>query len=320
MSLNTKTITGSSQKDQTTGAPSSGTGPENAAGSTRTGRLTAARRALRRRSRRAGFLLDVLGLTIVGVVLLVVIFGPLLAPDVTTSHILESREGPGGSHWLGTDDQGRDVLWRIIVGARTTVLAAVAIVALYSVIGIVIATVAVTAPRWIGDIIMRLVDVMQAFPSLIFALLIAALMGPSLTSAIVALGATGWVVTARLLAGIMRETYQEPYIEAARVLGVSGPRILVRHVLPNALPTLWVKWAGDLGTTIILIGSMSFIGAGAQPPSAEWGAMVIAAKGYVATGWWASLFPGLAIAVTSMGVALVGDLVYDRTFRRAKGH
>lgn len=311
---------GSSRTDLPTGTPAPESVQETAVGDAHTGRFVVARRALRRRSRRSGFLLDVLGLTIVGVVVLVVAFGPLLAPDVNTSHILESREGPGAGHWLGTDDQGRDVLWRIIVGARTTVLAAVAIVALYSVIGIVIATVAVTAPRWIGDIIMRFVDVMQAFPSLIFALLIAALMGPSLTSAIVALGATGWVITARLLAGIMRETYQEPYIEAARVLGVSGPRILIRHVLPNALPTLWVKWAGDLGTTIILIGSMSFIGAGAQPPSAEWGAMVIAAKGYVATGWWASLFPGLAIAITSMGFALVGDLVHDRALRRAKGH
>jgi len=95
---------------------------------------------------------------------------------------------------------------------------------------------------------------------------------------------------------------------------------MMRHVLPNALPALWVKWAGDMGVTILLIGSMSFIGAGAQPPSAEWGAMVVAARSYMGTAWWAAFFPGLAIAVTSMGFALLGDAFHHRTLQRMRGH
>jgi len=282
--------------------------------------FAAARRGWRTRHRTAGSVLDVVGFAIVGVVVLTALVGPLIAPDVYASHIQNARLAPSAAHLMGTDDQGRDVFWRIVVGSRTTLSAAVITVILYSVIGVLIATVAVLAPRWIGDMVMRVVDVMQAFPSLIFALLIAALMGPSLQSSIVALAATGWVVTARLLAGIMRETLTEPYVEAARTLGVSTWALLLRHVFPNALPTLWVKWAGDLGITILLIGSMSFIGAGAQPPSAEWGAMVIAAKGYVTSAWWGALFPGLAIACTSMGFALVGDAIHHRLSHRVKGH
>jgi peptide/nickel transport system permease protein len=277
------------------------------------------RRSWRNGHRRSGALLDLIGVVIVTCAILAVAVGPLIAPDVMGSHIADARLAPSAEHWFGTDDQGRDVFWRVVVGARTTLLAAAVVVVLYSTIGVLVATVAVLAPRWVGDVVMRAVDVMQAFPSLILALLVAALMGPSLTSSIVALGATGWVITARLLAGIMRETLHEPYVEAARTLGVSTPMLMVRHVLPNALPALWVKWAGDFGVTILLIGSMSFIGAGAQPPSAEWGAMVIAAKGSVTTQWWSALFPGLAIALTSMGFALLGDAIHHRTARRTRG-
>jgi peptide/nickel transport system permease protein len=282
--------------------------------------VTAARRSWRVRHPRPGRFLDGLGVAIVAVALAVALIGPLIAPDVMQSHIQDARLPPSAEHWFGTDDQGRDVFWRVIVGARTTLFAALIIVTVYSLIGIAIAMAAVLSPRWLGELVLRGVDVMQAFPSLIFALLIAALLGPSLGSSIIALALTGWVITARLLAGILRETLNEPYVEAARTLGVGTTAIMRRHVLPNALPALWVKWAGDTGTTILLIGAMSFIGAGAQPPSAEWGAMVLAAKGYVTQAWWAAFFPGLAIAVVSMGFALLGDAFHHRTLQRMKGH
>jgi peptide/nickel transport system permease protein len=253
--------------------------------------------------------LDYLGVVIVTVVVLAAVIGPLVAPDVNQSNILASLEPPSAAHWLGTDEQGRDVLWRIVVGTRTTVGAAAGVVAGYSLLGVIVATVAVVTPRWAGDLVMRGADVVLAFPSLIFALLVAALFGSSVETAMFALIATGWALTARLLAGIMREKLQEPFVEGARTLGASKTRLMLRHVLPNSLPALRVKWAGDLGVTILLIGGLSFVGAGAQPPSAEWGAMVIAAQSEMQSGWWAALFPGLAIAITSMGFALFGDLL-----------
>jgi peptide/nickel transport system permease protein len=240
---------------------------------------------------------------------LAAVIGPLVAPDVYQSNILASLEPPSAAHWLGTDEQGRDVLWRIIVGTRTTLGAAAVVVAGYSLLGVIVATIAVITPRSAGDLVMRGADVVLAFPSLIFALLVAALFGSSVETAMIALIATGWALTARLLAGIMREKLQEPFVEGARTLGASKTRLMLRHVVPNSLPALRVKWAGDLGVTILLIGGLSFVGAGAQPPSAEWGAMVIAAQSEMQTGWWAALFPGLAIAITSMGFALFGDLL-----------
>lgn len=283
------------------------------------GAVRAWRRRLRTRHRGTGRALDILGFVIVAVALLAAAFGPLIAPDVMTSHILDAKLAPSAEHWFGTDDQGRDVFWRIVVGAQTTIIAALITVCIFSAVGVVIATVAVITPKWVGDIIMRLVDVNQAFPTLIFALLVASLLGPSLSSSVIALGVTGWVITARLLAGILRETMNEPYVEAARTLGVGLPALLARHVLPNALPTLWVKWAGDVGITILLIGSMSFIGAGAQPPSAEWGAMVLSAKSYVTSAWWGAFFPGMAIAITAMGFSLVGDAIHTRLLSVHKG-
>jgi peptide/nickel transport system permease protein len=195
----------------------------------------------------------------------------------------------------------------VIVGSRATLLSAIVVVTGYSCIGITVAALSVITPRWLGDAIMRSVDVMQAFPSLILALGVSAILGSSLESATLALIITGWTITARLLAGIMRETMTLSFVEGARTLGVSLPRLMLRHVLPNALPALKVKWAGDVGITILLIGGLSFIGAGAQPPSPEWGAMVTAARTQMSTAWWSALFPGLAIALSSVGFALVGD-------------
>jgi peptide/nickel transport system permease protein len=111
----------------------------------------------------------------------------------------------------------------------------------------------------------------------------------------------------------MRETMSLPFVEGARTLGVSNQRMMVRHVLPNSLPALWVKWAGDIGNTVLVIGGLSFIGAGAQPPSAEWGAMVAGAKGFVSTAWWVALFPGLAIALTTAAFGLLGDMFHVRS-------
>ncbi|HEY9290070.1 MAG TPA: ABC transporter permease [Microlunatus sp.] len=270
------------------------------------------RRPHRRRRSRP---LDVVTLVMVAAILLTATVGPLFAPDVYRSSVADSLQPPSAAHWFGTDQQGRDVFWRVVVGARYSLAASVIIVAGYSLLGLVIASFTVIGPRWLNELVTRFIDLGLAFPSLVFALGIAAALGPSLPTACLALIVTGWPMTARLLQGIMKEVTAMPYIEGARVLGVSRFRLIRRHVLPNALPTLWVKWAGDVGNTVLVLGGLSFIGAGAQPPSAEWGATVSMAQPIVSTAWWAALFPGLAIALTTAAFGLLGDMLHLRLNR-----
>jgi peptide/nickel transport system permease protein len=253
---------------------------------------------------------------VVLVVLACAIFGPLIAPSsITTSNIRDALRAPNLHHWFGTDDQGRDVFWRVVAGARESVLSSILIVAVYSVIGTVIAAIAAVGGRAVDEILMRITDAAMAIPTLIFALGFAAALGPSLKSAIIALSVTGWPVTARLLRSIIQETSTMPYVEGARVLGVSRFDLLRRHILPNSLDVLIVKWAADIGSTILVISALSFVGVGSQPPSPEWGAMVTEGQGYIATAWWATLWPGIAIAVATMAFALLGDVVQTRLSR-----
>lgn len=241
------------------------------------------------------------------------LIGPLIAPaSIYESNIMSSLEKPGAAHWLGTDDQGRDVFWRVIAGSRESLLSAMLIVAGYSSIGVLVATVAAVGGRWVDEALMRLTDTVLALPGMLVALGFAAALGPSLRSAIIAMILVGWPATARLLRGIMRETMAMPYVDSARVLGVSKFRLMVHHVLPNSLDVLIVKWAADIGFTILVLGGLSFIGVGAQPPSAEWGAMVAQAKAYITTAWWAALFPGLAIALTAAAFGLFGEILQVR--------
>jgi peptide/nickel transport system permease protein len=246
----------------------------------------------------------------VAVILVLAVFGPIIAPgSITTSHIGNALAAPSAQHWFGTDDQGRDVFWRVVAGTRESVLSSLLIVAVYSAIGTLIAAVAAVGPRFIDETLMRFTDAAMAIPTVIFALGFAAALGPGLKSAIIALSITGWPVTARLLRGVIRETMTMPYVESARVLGVGRIALLRRHILPNSLDVLIVKWAADIGSTVLVISSLSFIGVGPQPPSPEWGAMVSEGQGYIATAWWATLWPGIAIAVTTMAFALFGDAV-----------
>jgi len=261
-------------------------------------------------------LLNRVVITVVVLILLCAIFGPIVAPrSITTSNIGDALRAPSLHHWFGTDDQGRDVFWRVVAGARESVLSALVIVAAYSVIGTAIAAIASVGGRAIDEALMRLTDAAMSIPTLIFGIGFAAALGPSLKSAIIALSVTGWPVTARLLRSVIRETSSMPYVEGARVLGVSRFDLLRRHVLPNSLDVLIVKWAADIGSTVLVISSLSFVGVGSQPPSPEWGAMVTEGQGYIASAWWAALLPGLAIAITTVAFALFGDMIQARLSR-----
>jgi peptide/nickel transport system permease protein len=263
------------------------------------------------RRRRAWPIFDVLVVASVILLAVLAVAAPMLAPDSAyNSDILNALQPPSGAHWCGTDGQGRDVLWRVVIGARVSLLSALVIVSLYSLIGTLVAIVAAAGPRWLDELLMRVTDIGLALPGMVIALGFASAMGPSLRSAIVAMSITGWPITARLLRSILRQTMETSFVTSARVLGVSINRLMFRHVLPNSLDVLVVKWAGDLSTTILLLGGLSFIGVGAQPPSPEWGAMVADARGYVSTAWWVAAAPGLAIALTSVAFGLLGEVLH----------
>ena len=258
--------------------------------------------------------LDRIVVAVAVIAVFLAVFGPLIAPggQTTTSNIADALQAPGAHHWLGTDDQGRDILWRIIAGARDSLLSAIAIVAGYSVIGAAIAAAAAFGGKLLDEILMRVTDAVMAIPTIIFALGFAAALGPGLKSAIIALTITAWPVTARMLRGEIRQTLAMPYVAGARVLGMSRGRLLLRHILPNSLDALIVKWGADIGSTVLVISSLSFIGVGPQPPSPEWGAMVSEGANYIMTAWWMAAFPGIAIAIIAVTFALLADIVQER--------
>lgn len=280
--------------------------------------------AITRVPRRRGLSFSPFEIAVVGLVCLLLaaaIFGPFFTPDsIYTSDIANSLLPPSAEHWFGTDDQGRDVFWRLIAGARTTLLSAFLVVTLYSLIGVTIATVAAAGPRWLDETLMRLTDIGLALPGMVVALGFAAAMGPSLRSAIIAMAITGWPITARLLRGIMRQTMESPFVAGAQVLGVSRWRLMTKHVLPNSLDVLIVKWAGDIGNTVLVLASLSFIGVGAQPPSPEWGATIAGARGYVSTAWWTVVMPGAAVAITSIAFGLLGEIIQVRRDPSLRGN
>jgi peptide/nickel transport system permease protein len=251
--------------------------------------------------------------TVAGLIVITAVIGPLLAPsDINTSDIARAFLPPSPEHWMGTDQQGRDVFWRVVVGTRTSVGSSVIVVIGFSVIGVLVAVLATIGGKLVDGILMRGVDGVLALPPIVFALALAAVLGYGLTSSIIALILTGWAVTARVLRGVMRENMQSAYAKGAWILGVPRWRLMFRHVLPNSLDVLIVMWAAELGFTILSLSSLSFIGVGAQPPSPEWGAMVNDAAGYMSRAWWAGLFPGLAIAITVTCFGLIGDILQVR--------
>ncbi len=273
--------------------------------------LVMPRTSLRRKSRFSAYEMTIF--SVVAILFLLALIGPLLAPDsIYTSNMIETLMPPSASHWLGTDDQGRDIFWRLIAGAQLSLLSTVLVVALYSVIGMIVATLATVGPRWVDELLMRITDIGQSLPGLVVALGIATVLGPSLQSGIIALAVTGWPMTARILRTTMRQTMEQPFVESARILGVSRTRLMLKHVLPNSLDVLIVKWAGDISFTMLILAGLSFIGVGAQPPSPEWGAMISGARGYMSIAWWSVAAPGAAIVINAVAFALLADIMQVR--------
>jgi peptide/nickel transport system permease protein len=244
--------------------------------------------------------------------MLVAVFGPLLAPyDPSLQHLGIRLAPPSGAHWFGTDSLGRDLFSRVLYGSRLSISAGVAVVLVAMVVG----TLAGTTAGFFGgvwdDVVMRLTDMFLAFPSLILAMAIAAILHPSLTNALIAVTVTWWPAYARLIRGQTLAVKSNQYVEAARALGSGTGRLIFRHILPNAFAPVLVQATLDVGAVILTVAGLSFIGFGAQPPTPEWGLMVSEGRSFLQTQWWIPTLPALAILVLVLACNLTGDGLRD---------
>ena len=276
-------------------------------------------RSLRQRLRRHRLIrylvfnpLNLVGLLVVLSIMLLAVIGPYMTPYApTVPDYTAMLSAPTRAHLLGTDQIGYDLFSRILAGARFSIGTAMGVLALAVAIGLPLGAVAGFMGGWIDEIIMRVTDMFLAFPVLILALAIAATLGAGLTSAVIALAVGYWPWYTRLLRGQVLSLKNREYVEAARALGASNRAIMWRHILPNAFSPIIIELSQDMGYAILNIAALSFIGLGAQPPSPEWGAMIVAGRDFLRTAWWTCAFPGLAITVAVLGFNLVGDGLRD---------
>jgi len=252
------------------------------------------------------------GLVVIAVAVLIALAAPLLAPyDPLAASWSAIRKAPTAAHWFGTDDIGRDVLSRVIYGARASLLAGVVSVAISLSVGVPIGLLAGYAGGKTDLLISRLTDALLACPFLILAIALAAFLGPSLTNAMIAIGISATPVFIRLTRGQTLAIKAEEYILAARAVGNPAWRIAVRHVLPNVAPALIVQATLAIAAAIIAEASLSFLGLGQQPPAPSWGSMLNTAKNYVDNAPWMAIWPGLSIFLLVLSFNLVGDGLRD---------
>ena len=257
----------------------------------------------------------VVGALMSALIVLIALLAPLLAPfpaDAgSATHPFLVLHPPSAQHWFGTDNVGRDILSRVIYGARVSPLVAVFVLVIACVIGIPLGVTAGYFGGWLDEAIMRVTDIFLAFPPLLLALAFAAVLPPSLTSLVIAISVTWWPWYTRLIRGQAASVAGRPYVESCRALGISAPRILLRHVLPNSVTPLIVQVSLDFGGVILTASALSFLGLGAQDPTPDWGLMVAEGQNYFTTAWWVVTFPGLAILVTAFAFTLLGDGLRD---------
>ncbi len=259
------------------------------------------------------------GLVVIALLLAIGVLAPVLAPYSYYETSLGDRIlPPSAAHWLGTDDLGRDVLSRILFGARISLLIGVLSVGISLAIGLPLGAVAGYVGGVVDSVIMRVMDVMLAFPSFLLAVMIAGILGPSLTNAMIAIGIVQVPRYVRILRASVLSVKAEPYVEAASALGVPSGRILARHVVPNCLAPLIVQSTLGVASAILEAAGLSFLGLGAQPPSPEWGAMLASGRNLLQVAPWVVTYPGVAILVAVLGFNLFGDGLRDALDPRLK--
>ena len=253
-----------------------------------------------------------IGVTIVSLLAAVALAGPAAAPyDPFHISAADKLRPPSPVHPFGTDDLGRDLLSRVLTGARISLAVAVVVLVLAMVVGVGLGLVAGYWGGWMDEVLMRTTDVFLAFPRLVLAIAIAATLGPGLWNSVIAIALSWWPWYTRLVRGQLLSLREQEYVLAAVSLGAGRPRILLRHLLPNVGSTVVIQASIDIGFAILATASLSFIGLGAQPPTPEWGAIIAQARSYMVDAWWYPTFPGLAIFLAVLGFNLLGNAVRD---------
>ena len=254
----------------------------------------------------------VVAFVVLVIVVLVAVLAPWIAPyGVNEVNVAGALRGPSWAHPFGTDDLGRDILSRVMIAAGTSLQVAVVSVAFAFCVGVPIGIVSGYVGGWLDTVLMRLVDVMFAFPVLLLALAIVAILQPGLATTMLAIGIVYTPIFARVARASTLSVRTEPYVQVSQTMGTPWVRILGRHVLPNITGPLIVQTSLSLAFAILSEAALSFLGLGIQPPDPSWGGMLFAAQGFVSQAWWMSVFPGLAIFVTVLACNLLGDGLRD---------
>jgi peptide/nickel transport system permease protein len=265
-----------------------------------------------------------LGAVVVLVIVLVAILAPLLAPypgDVSASHLLRRLKPPSWAYPFGTDNLGRDVFSRVILGTRGALLVAIMVVGLAMFIGVPLGLIGGYYQGWGAEAIMRVTDMFLAVPQLILALALAQLMTPSLETAMLALTLTYWPFFTRIVYAETRRLKASLFVDALQCVGAGAPRILFLHILPNCVSPIIVRATIGMGFTILVAAVLGFLGMGATPPDPDWGLAIAESRQYLPDAWWFSTFPGLAIFLTVLGFNLLGDGlrdIFDPRLRRSR--
>ena len=249
---------------------------------------------------------------IVAIAVVAAIVGPIVAPFDSASQDLALRlTGPSPQHWFGLDELGRDILSRVLAGARISILVGLVVVSISATVGIAVGSAAGYFGGRVDELLSRAIDILMAFPGLLLAIAMVAVLGPSLFNVVFALSLIGWVGYARLVRGQVLRARELEFVQAARALGASTPRVLIRHVIPTTLPAVTVQATLGMGGAILAEASLSFLGLGVQPPTPSWGTMLNYGRIHLLDAPHLTIFPGLAIAVLVLGFNFLGDGLRD---------
>ena len=257
--------------------------------------------------------LGLLGLVLAAFAVLAALAAPILAPHNPFIGDLTQGLRPPGTpgHPLGTDQLGRDTLSRVLYGARVALFIGLCTVLVTAIVGGLLGLLAGFFGGWSGQVLMRLCDVQLSFPFILLALTINAIVGLGLRNIIISLSAAGWVVYARVVRGEVLSVKQRDFVQAAAALGMSRARVLFRHILPNVAPSIIIVASLQFSQFIVAEAAISFLGFGVQPPTPAWGSMLSESRDFLYVAWWLAAFPGAALALTALGVNLVGDWLRD---------
>ncbi|WP_078791226.1 oligopeptide ABC transporter permease [Trichlorobacter thiogenes] len=256
--------------------------------------------------------LAVMGISVVSILLLLALLAPIISPyNPTEIHAVHVLSPPNWSHWCGTDELGRDVLSRMLYGARISLMVGFVAIGIAVTIGSLVGLASGYYGGWVDTLLMRFVDVMLCFPTFFLILAVIAFLSPSIWIIMAVIGLTGWMGVARLVRAEVLVIREMDYILAARCIGCSDLRIILRHILPNALSPVLVAATLGVAGAILTESALSFLGIGVQPPTPSWGNILTSGKDYIEFAWWLSLFPGLAILVTVLAYNLLGEGIRD---------